>query len=207
MSLVAFKVPANMRVGFEALEFFEGAEPRVGVIQAHHKANHHFVVFHVVQKRTPVGHFIKRPTGTVQSQASLVACRVNFPQFFDANAVALRIFAIVQFELGNDLLAQVSPCAFCKHGVLGMKFHAQLEAVGGLTIFADAHVACGHAFDGAVVGVQNFCRRKARKDFNAQSFSLLAQPASEVAQADDVIAIVVEAGRQGKVGHARGARF
>ena len=166
---------------FEALEFFKGAEPRVGVIQAHHKADHHFVVFHMVQKRAAVGVLVQWPSRTVQSQTGFVTCRVNFPKFFDTNAVALRIFALVEFEFGNHLLAQVTACAFCKHGVLGVQFHAQLEAVGGLAIFANAHVARGHAFDRAVVVVQNLCSGKARENFNAQGFGLLTQPSSEVA--------------------------
>ena len=80
---------------FKALEFFKRAEPWVGVIQAHHKTDHHFVVFHVIQERAAVGVFVQGPAGAVQCQTSLVTRGINFPKFFDADAVALWIFAVV----------------------------------------------------------------------------------------------------------------
>ena len=132
---------------------------------------------------------------------------VDFPQLFDTDAVALRILACVKLEARDDLLAQMATCTFCKHSVLGVQFHAQLEVFGGLAIFANAHVAGSHTFDGAVVVVQNFCGCKAWKNFNAQSLSLLPKPAREISQADDVVAIVVKARWQGEIGHASGARF
>jgi hypothetical protein len=71
---------------------------------------------------------------------------------------------------GNQLLAQVAPRAFGKHRVLAQQLHAQLEVAGGLTVLANPHVAGGHAFDGAVVAVQDFGRSKAREYFNPQPF-------------------------------------
>ena len=103
----------------------------------------------------------------MQSQAGFVTGRVDFPQFFDANAVALRIFACVKLEARDNLLAQMATCTFCKNSVLGVQFHAQLEVFGGLAIFANAHVTGRHTFDGAIVVVQNFGSCKARKNFNA----------------------------------------
>ena len=47
---IALKVPADIGVGFEALKLLIGAEIWVGVVQAHHKAHHHFIAFSVVQK-------------------------------------------------------------------------------------------------------------------------------------------------------------
>ena len=65
-------------------------------------------------------------------KAGLVALGVDFPQFLDADAEALRVTAFVQVVLGDQLLAQVAACAFGKHGVLAQQFHAELEVVGGL---------------------------------------------------------------------------
>jgi hypothetical protein len=132
----------------------------------------------------------------VNHQARLVHLRIDFPQLLDADAVGLRIAAGIQVELVHQLLAQMAARAFGKQGVLRMQFHAELEGIGGLAFTVHAHVAGGNALDRAVVVVQDLCRRKAREDFHAQRFSLLAQPARDIGQRHHVIAMVLEAGRQ-----------
>ncbi|MNI28559.1 hypothetical protein D3C73_823390 [compost metagenome] len=85
-----------------------------------------------------------------------------------------------------------------------MQFHAGLVVVGVRTVAGHAHVAGGHAAHGAVVVVQHFNRGKAGEDVHAQRLGLLAHPFDDIAQADDVVALVVETGRQHPV--RRGAR-
>jgi hypothetical protein len=87
----------------------------------------------------------------------------------------------------------VAACAFGEHGVFAVQFHAQLEVFGRFAVFAHTHVAGGHAFDGTVVVVEHFRGGEAREDFHAEVFRLLGQPAREVAQADDVVAVVLRA--------------
>ena len=197
---VTFKVPADIGVGFEALKLLVGAEVGVGVVQTHHKTHHHFVAFGVVQKRAAVHIVLQRPAGAVHGKTGLVALRVNLPQLFDANAIALGVFAGVKLEAGDDLFAQVTARTFGKHRVLGMQFHAELEVFSGLAIFAHPHVAGGHAFDSPRFGVEHFGRGKAREYFNAQGLGLLRQPAGHVTQADDVIAVVLKTLGQQPVG-------
>ena len=72
--------------------------------------------------------------------------------------------------------------------------------VGRLAVLADAHVAGGDALHRAVLVVEHFGGRETGKDLDAQRFGLLAQPAAHVAEADDVIAVVLEAGRQHEIG-------
>jgi hypothetical protein len=100
------------------------------------------------------------------------------------------------------LFAQVAARTFGEDGVLGMQFHAQLEVLGGFAILADAQVSGGHALDGAIVVVEHLCRREARKNLDAQILCLLGHPAHHCTQADDVVAVVVEACRQEHVGRA-----
>ncbi|MNT38604.1 hypothetical protein D3C72_1748070 [compost metagenome] len=88
-----------------------------------------------------------------------------------------------------------------------MQLHAELEVVGGLAFLVDAHVAGGHALDRAVFVVQHLGGREAREDLDAQRLGLLAQPAHEVRQADDVVAFVVEALGQQRRRRALGARL
>ena len=77
-----------------------------------------------------------------------------------------------------------------------MQFHAELEGVGWLAIAADPHVAGGDAFDGALRVIQNFGRWKTRKNFYAKFFGLLAEPAHNIGQRDDVVAMVLKAAWQ-----------
>ena len=94
-----------------------------------------------------------------------------------------------------QLFAQMTTRAFGKYGVFAEQFHAQLKAVVRLAVFANAKVAGGHAADFAVIGVKHFGRGETGEDFNAQRFGLFGQPFGESTQADDVIAVVVEAAR------------
>ena len=73
-----------------------------------------------------------------------------------------------------------------------MQFHADLVRVGGLAVAADAHVAGSDAFDAAVFMEQHFGRSEAGENLHAQRFGLLAHPAHHVAEADHVVAVVLE---------------
>jgi hypothetical protein len=90
----------------------------------------------------------------------------------------------------------VTTCALGKDGVFAMQFHAQLKVGCRFAFFADAHVASSHSFDCTFVVVQNFRSSKAREDFDTECFSLLTEPACHIAQADDVVAVVLKALRQ-----------
>ena len=188
-----------------ALEFLERAEPRILVVQPDHEAHSDLVVFHVVHERAAVGVVVQRPAGAVQHQPGLVARRVDLPQFLDADAVGLRVAPFVQLEARDQLPAEVAARALGEDGVLGVQFHAELEAVGRLAVLADAHVAGGHALDRAVLVVEHLGGRETREDLHAQALGLLGQPACEVGQAQDVVAVVVEALGQQEIGRAAGA--
>ena len=136
-----------------------------------------------------------------------MALGVDLPHFLDAQAVGLRVLAVVELVLGDELAAEVAARAFGKDRVLAVQLHAQLEVLGRFAVLADAHVAGGHAAHLAVVGVEHLGRRKAREDFHAQVLGLLRQPLGEGAQADDVVAVVLEALGQEHVGRAHAAAF
>jgi len=143
----------------------------------------------------------------VHDKTGGVATGVDLPDFLDADAVGLRVAAFIELVFGNQLLAQMTAGAFGEHCVLGMQFHAELEVFGRFTVLADAHVARGHALDRAIFVVEHFGGGEAREDFHTQVFCLLAQPAGEVAQADDVVAVVLRALGQEDAGGAGGACF
>ncbi len=135
-------------------------------------------------------------------QPRLMPGRVDLPQFLDADAVGLRVLAFVQFVAGDQLAAEVAARAFGEDRVPGVQRHAALEGRADAAVLLDAHVAGGHADHFTVVAEQHFGGGKAREDRHFQRLGLLRQPAGHFAQADDVVAFVVEALRQQRVGRA-----
>ncbi len=85
-----------------------------------------------------------------------------------------------------------------------MQFHAGLEVRPFGTVVQTPHVAGGDAPDGAAVGEQHFGAGEAGIDLDAEPLGLLAQPAAQVAERNDVVAFIVEAARQQAAGNAGG---
>lgn len=71
--------------------------------------------------------------------------------------------------------------------------------------FFSVPVACGDADDGTLVVMKHFGCGKARIDLDAQRFCVARQPATDVAERDDVIALIIPQGRHHKVRQANGA--
>ena len=63
----------------------------------------------------------------------------DLPQFFQADAVDLRVDAVAQFKTFLQLLAEMAAAAFSKERVLGMQFHAALKGRGGFAVLAELH--------------------------------------------------------------------
>ncbi|BDD93837.1 hypothetical protein PanNE5_32770 [Pandoraea sp. NE5] len=183
-------------MGLVTLELLERRQVRIAVVEPNDETDRHLMIRQVVEERAAVGLRVERPAGRVDDETFLVLGRVDFPQFLDAQAVGLRIAAFVEIELAHQLATQAAPCAFREDRVLGVQFHAQLEVLGRFAVLADAHVAGRHAHDRAVLVVQDLGGREAREDFNAQRFGLLSEPAHDIAQADDIVAVILEAGGQ-----------
>ena len=97
------------------------------------------------------------------------------------------------------LLGQAAARALGEQGVLGAQFHAAGEAVLGLAVLADPHVAGGDARDRAVGVVEHLGGREARVDFDPQRFGLGGQPAADIAERDHVVAVVVHQRRHEKI--------
>src|SRR5690625_6991180 len=107
------------------------------------------------------------------------------PVLLDANSVVMRIFAVIDLVFGDQLLAEMAATAFSEEGVFGVQLHAGNVVGGMLAGAADAHVAGGNAFDGAVLVIQDLCCCETGEYLHAQAFSLLCQPAAQVAEADE----------------------
>src|SRR5690606_40462908 len=102
------------------LQHFEWQQPRVGVPQAHLQPDGDQIVFQVLRKRPAIGVRIKRPAGGMYYLARTRLRRVDSPEFFDANGIALRVFALIKLEAFDELTTQLTPRAFGKHRVARM---------------------------------------------------------------------------------------
>ena len=143
----------------------------------------------------------------MHDETDLVFVGLDFPQFLDANAVGLGIGVVVEPETLHQLLAEMAAAAFGKEGVFAVQFHARLEVRAFAAIVQATHVAGGDSLDRAVFIEQHLGAGKAGIDFDAQRLGLLAQPAADVAERDDIVAFIVEAaGKQG-IGHLGGTGF
>ena len=132
------------------------------------------------------------PAGGVQHQAGLVAPGIDLPEFLHTNAVGLRVLAGIEIEAADHLLGQRAARAFGKDGVFAKKLHAKLEFAGRLAVLADAQVASGHAAQAAVFVVERLCSGKSGEDLDTLGFGLFAEPARQVRQAHDVVAVVAK---------------
>ncbi|ABA50132.1 hypothetical protein BURPS1710b_1868 [Burkholderia pseudomallei 1710b] len=200
-ALAAFEERPDRRMRLVALELLERRQVRVRVREADDEADDDLIVVHVIQERAAVRVRRQRPAGRVDHEARLVLDRIDLPQLLDADPVRLRVAVRVQLELVHQLAAEVAARAFAKERVLRVQLHAELEVLGRLAVLADAHVARRDALDRAVVVIEDLGGREAREDLDAQGFRLLAEPARDVAEADHVIAVVLEIVRQCPVGY------
>jgi DNA polymerase len=178
-----------------ALELLEGVEVGILIAQADHQSHRDLVVFQVIEERAAIGVVVERPSRGVHDEPRHVLLGLHLPQLLQADAVDLRPAAFAQLEALLELAAEISAASLGEHRVLGVQLDARLVARGLLAVLADAHVARGHAAHAAVFGVEDFRGGEARIDLDARGLGLRAQPAADVAQARDVVAVILEARR------------
>ncbi len=206
-ALAALEEGLHQRVQLVALELFERGEVRIAVGEADHVADRDQVALDVVNEAAAIGVGSHRPAAGVHDQALDVLLRLDLPQFLEADAVHLRIGAIAQLEFLLQLLAEMAAAALGEEGVLAEQLHARLVRLGGLAVAADAHVAGGDAFYRTILVVEHLGAGEAGVDFHAEGLGLLRQPAADIAQADDVVAVVEKAAREQGVGHLEAVRL
>ena len=191
-ALAALEELADHRMLLVALEFLERADEGIAVAQIGDQPERDLVVLEVIEESAAErAALLERPAGAVDHQPLTVLLGLDFPQFLDAEAVMLRAAAGVEAKALDQLLAEVAAAAFGEQRVLCMQFHAGRVAVLVLAGGRDAGVAGGDALHAAVFVEQDFRGGEAGVDLHAEVFGLLAEPAAEVAEADDVVALVV----------------
>ena len=156
----------------------------------------------MIEERAAAGAIVERPAERVLHQARPVLVGRDLPQLLEADAVLLRLAALGELELPDELLGQRAARAFGDERVLAAQLHAAHEVVGRLAVAADAHVAGGDADHGAVLVVKHFGCSEAGIDLDAELGGLLAEPVAERAEADDVVAVIVHQRRHDEVRQA-----
>src|SRR5262249_33212447 len=159
-------------------------------VEMDHEPDRYEVVAVVVEERAAAGRISERPAEGVLHETGLVLLRRDLPQLLEADAELLRLAAPLEPGAAAPLLCRAAPPAFGKQRVLGAQLHAARERVLGLAFLSHAHVAGRDADDLAVRSVENLGRGEARIDLDADRFRLAAEPARDLAERDDEVAVV-----------------
>jgi hypothetical protein len=189
-ALTTFQVMPDLGMGLPALEFLEGVQVRILVVQGDDIAAQDPVFIPMIKKPATLREGIHGPACTMHHETGLMLGRIDFPNFLEAYPVMLWITPFIELELSDQLFTEMASATFGKNGVLGMKLDTRLETRLVLTILGDTHGTCSHAFDRVVLVIQNLGGGKAREDVGTHAFGLFTQPTHQLTQADDVIALV-----------------
>ena len=128
----------------------------------------------------------------------------DLPDLLDPERPHLRLAAGGEIELADRGAGQMAPGALGQHGGLGGDVGARLEVAQRVAVLAAALVARADAAHGPVLD-QQLRGRRLGEDVGAGLLGLLGQPARELGDRDDVVAVVAERRRrrlerQGPVG-------
>ncbi len=187
----ALEVLPDARMMLPALEFLEGRDVGIPVIERGHETQCHLAVGLVVEEATaPAVAFRQWPALRVQYPARHVLVGIDIPQFLDADAIDLRLAIRLKVELRFHLLGEVAARALCEERVLGVDFHAGLVIAFLTTVGSNAHVLRDHAGDRAIVGEHHLGGGEAGEHHHAQPLGLFGQPAAQVPERAGVTAIV-----------------
>ena len=103
----------------------------------------------------------------------------------------MRVNTVAQVETLEQGLSQRAAAAFTKQGLARMELHARREIRTLLAVVGAAHIASRNALDRAIVVIEHFAGRETRIDLDLERGRLLCQPATDIAEADNVVAMIV----------------
>ncbi|MNQ83269.1 hypothetical protein D3C85_983450 [compost metagenome] len=185
------------RVMLELLKLIKRRQVRIAIVEIHDLPDHHSTVLQVIHEgaalRATLGQW---PSSAMNHKPGNMLLSGDFPDFLDAQPVVLRIGVRIELILADQLFAQVPATAFSEDGLLADQLDTGRKAAFLLPGSADAHVGSQDTPDPALLVVQHVGRRKAWKHIDTESLSLLTQPTTYIAQADDEVAFVVHRARR-----------
>ena len=192
----ALEETADGGVGLVALHLLERREMWVRVVEPDHEAHRDQVVAEHVEPGAAIGVARHRPADRVDDLALAVPRGVDFPQLLDTEPVGLRLHALAQVEPVHGDLGQGAATALGQQRQLGMQLHPGLEVRPLLAGLGDTHVAGGDAAHAPRLVLEQLGRGEAGIDLDPQRLGLLPEPAHHIAEADDVVALVVHLRRR-----------
>src|SRR6185369_12274504 len=136
-----------------------------------------------------------------------MVCRRYLPEFLQANTVHMRVTAFTELVSCGKLAPELAAASLCENGIFGTQLHPGLVVRPWFTVAFETHVAGCHTDDFARVAEQYFSSGKAWKNFHTERLGLLRQPATYIAQAYDIVAMIAKACRQQEIRHCKGAVF
>ena len=167
----------------EALELAEGRQGRIGVVEVNDEAQVELPVLRMVGEAAAGGAVVERKAEVVIDPARLMPIGRNFPHFLDAKAIFLRL---AREPVGSaEALGERAAGALGNQRVFGIDADAGRVARLGLAGTVEAEIAGDNAAHGSAGGPEHVDRRRHRKDVDTERLRLVAEPAHEVAQADD----------------------
>ena len=194
----------DRRMRLETLEFLERRQIRVLVVQVHDEADRNLIVFQVIEEGAAAGLHVERPAEGMLDEAELVVLRLDLPEFLQADAELGGLAAFGEVVFGDELLGERAARAFADQHIFAHQRHAGREVRAMRTVFLDAHVAGVDAGDRALFVIEQPGGGEARIDFDAERLGLAGQPAADVAEGDDVVAVIVHQRRHQDVRQAEG---
>ena len=196
-ALAAFEEFAHLGMGLEALKLIEGAEPGVGVVEAHHKAHAHQILAQHIEPGAAIGVALQRPAGGMPDEAGGVLLLGDLPQLLQADRIGLLLHAIAQGIGLEEFFGQRTAAALGEEGVAGAQLHAGLVVRPLAAIARNAHHPGHDAFDHTILD-DGLGGGEAGVDFHPQRLGPGTQPAGDIAERDDVIAVIVHLRRRGQ---------
>src|SRR6185312_4817097 len=118
------------------------------------------------------------------------------PEFLDADAIGLRPAFLTQLEALDQLLGQRAAATFGEECLFRTELDTGLEIRRRLAVLTDTLRTGRDAADPAAVIEQHFGAGKAGIDLDAERLGLFGEPATEIAEANDVIAAVMHLRRR-----------
>ena len=161
------------------------------------------MILQMIEERAAAGVIVQRPAERVLDEPGLVLFRRDLPEFLEPDPELRRLATFRKLEAGNELLGQGAAHTLAEQRVFSAQLHATRVAVFVVTILRDAHVAGGDAGDFAIGSDEHLCGREAGIDLDTEPLRLCRQPAADVAERNDEVAVVRHQRWHEKIGHAQ----
>ena len=130
----------------------------------------------------------------------------NFPKLFYAEAKFWWADILCQIIFFNQLFGKRAACALTEQHIFTEQGHAALIGWTGSSVFLQAHIAGGDTNHG-IIFIDQFRSGKSRINFHSKAFGLLSQPAADISQRDNVIAMIAHQAGHGEIGNGETAGF